>query len=121
MASLLAWMACNLDKDLCIGNLAERSGMSERSFSRHFVAATDETPSRALERLCIEAAQRLLTGGQKPIKAVAKRCGFASEETLRRSFQRRVGVSPQAYRARFSMRAPRAPADYHHSAMVGPP
>ena len=49
MASLLAWMACNLDKDLCIGNLAERSGMSERSFSRHFVAATDETFKKAPE------------------------------------------------------------------------
>ena len=111
MASLLAWMAGNLDKDLSVGKLAERAGMSERSFLRLFVAATGETPSRALERLRIEAARRLLTGGQMPIKTVAARCGFPSQETLRRSFQRRVGVSPQAYRARFSMGGAQASQD----------
>ena len=31
----------------------------------------------------------------------AARCGFGSEETLRRSFVRVLGVSPQAYRERF--------------------
>jgi transcriptional regulator GlxA family with amidase domain len=29
-------------------------------------------------------------------------CGFGSEETLRRSFFRAMGVTPQAYRERFS-------------------
>jgi len=33
---------------------------------------------------------------------VAARCGFGSEETMRRSFLRSMGVTPQAYRERFS-------------------
>jgi AraC-like DNA-binding protein len=32
---------------------------------------------------------------------VAARCGLGSAETLRRVFQRHVGVSPDAYRRRF--------------------
>ena len=36
------------------------------------------------------------------VKRVAQRCGFGSEETMRRSFLRLVSTSPQDYRARFS-------------------
>ena len=34
--------------------------MSERSFSRHYAQATGLTPARAVERLRVEAARRLL-------------------------------------------------------------
>jgi len=37
-----------------------------------------------------------------PIKRIAQRCGFGSEETMRRGFFRQVGIAPQDYRARFS-------------------
>jgi transcriptional regulator GlxA family with amidase domain len=37
-----------------------------------------------------------------PVKRVAARCGFGSEETMRRSFLRLLGATPQAYRERFS-------------------
>ncbi len=33
------------------------------------------------------------------------RCGFGSEETMRRSFLRLLGIPPQAYRERFSSSA----------------
>ncbi len=38
----------------------------------------------------------------RPVKRVAAHCGFGSEETLRRSFLRLLGATPQAYRERFS-------------------
>jgi transcriptional regulator GlxA family with amidase domain len=38
-----------------------------------------------------------------PVKRIAANCGFGSEETLRRSFLRAIGVTPQAYRERFSV------------------
>ena len=37
-----------------------------------------------------------------PVKRAAQRCGFGSEETMRRSFLRHLGASPQAYRERFA-------------------
>ena len=36
------------------------AGMSERSFSRHYVQQVGQTPARAVEALRLEAAKRLL-------------------------------------------------------------
>ncbi|SAK64794.1 AraC family transcriptional regulator [Caballeronia hypogeia] len=99
---LHAWIAENLAADLSIGVLAARVGMSERSFVRHYRAQTGVTPARSIERMRLEAARRLLGDTGLPVKRVAARCGFGSEETMRRGFLRSLGVSPQAYRERFT-------------------
>ncbi len=101
---LHAWVADNLGADLSVTSLAAFSGMSERSFIRHHAQATGETPARAVERIRTEAARRLIEGG-RPIKRIAMQAGFGSEETMRRSFLRLLGVTPQAYRGRFSTAA----------------
>lgn len=98
---LQAWIADNLTGDLSVAALASASGMSERSFVRHYHQATGTTPARAVEQIRVEAARRTLELGL-PVKRAATRCGFGSEETMRRSFLRLLGVSPQAYRQRFS-------------------
>jgi transcriptional regulator GlxA family with amidase domain len=99
---LHAWMLDNLASDLSVATLAAQVGMSERSFVRHYRAHTGNTPARAIEQLRVEAARRLLGDSALPIKRIADRCGFGTEETLRRSFMRAVSVTPQAYRERFS-------------------
>ncbi|MDH0745530.1 DJ-1/PfpI family protein [Pseudomonas sp. GD03842] len=99
---LHAWILDNLASDLSVATLAAKVGMSERSFVRHYRAHTGNTPARAIEQLRVEAARRLLGDSALPIKRIADRCGFGTEETLRRSFLRTVSVTPQAYRERFS-------------------
>ena len=101
-ADLHAWIAENPSADLSVPALASRVGMSERSFVRHYRGATGSTPARAIEQLRVEAARRALGDTALPIKRIAVRCGFGSEETMRRSFLRVVGVTPQAYRERFA-------------------
>jgi transcriptional regulator GlxA family with amidase domain len=96
------WIAEHLTEDLSLPALAQQAAMSERSFSRHYVEATGLTPARAIEHLRVEAARRMLSDSQLPIKRIAQRCGFGSEETMRRSFLRLLSVAPQDYRARFS-------------------
>jgi transcriptional regulator GlxA family with amidase domain len=81
--------------------LASQAGMSERSFSRHNVQATGTTPARAVERLRVEAARRLLSDSRLPVERISQRCGFGSEETMRRSFLRLLAATPQDYRERF--------------------
>jgi transcriptional regulator GlxA family with amidase domain len=100
--ALHAWIAGHLASDLALPALAQQAGMSERSFSRRYGAATGLTPARAVERLRVEAARHLLSDTRLPIKRIAQRCGFGSEETLRRSFVRLLAATPQDYRARFS-------------------
>ena len=96
------WINGHLDGDLSLSVLADHAGMSDRSFSRHYAEATGQTPARAIERLRVDAAQRLLSESRTPVKRIAQRCGFGSEETMRRSFLRLLAVTPQDYRARFT-------------------
>jgi transcriptional regulator GlxA family with amidase domain len=96
------WTKDHLADELSLPVLAARAGMSERSFSRHYVEATGLTPARAVERLRAEAARLLLSETRLPVKRISQRCGFGSEETMRRSFLRVLAVTPQDYRGRFS-------------------
>ncbi|WNJ92946.1 GlxA family transcriptional regulator [Bosea sp. 685] len=98
---LHAWIIANLRGDLSLGALAEAAHMSVRSFARHYHQATGRTPARAVEDLRIETARRLLEQGL-PVARASTRCGFGSEETMRRAFLRRLGTSPQSYRDRFA-------------------
>jgi len=99
---LHGWINTHLADDISLHALAREAGMSERSFSRHYAEATGLTPARAVERLRVEAARRLLSESRQPVKRISERCGFGSEETMRRSFLRLLAVTPQDYRARFS-------------------
>jgi transcriptional regulator GlxA family with amidase domain len=96
------WINRHLNDDLSLSVLADQAGMSERSFSRHYAEATGQTPARAIERLRVEGARRLLSESRTPVKRIAQRCGFGSEETMRRSFLRLLAVTPQDYRSRFT-------------------
>jgi len=96
------WINTHLAGDISLAILAGHAGMSERSFSRRYAAATGLTPGRAVERLRVEAARRLLSETRLPVKRISQRCGFGSEETMRRSFLRLLAATPQNYRARFS-------------------
>jgi transcriptional regulator GlxA family with amidase domain len=95
------WIGQHLADDISLPVLARQAGMSERSFSRHYSQATGLTPVNAVERLRVEAARRLLSESRLPVKRISPRCGFGSEETMRRSFARLLATTPQDYRARF--------------------
>ena len=99
---LHGWVVNHLDGDLSVPALAARMKMSERSFLRYYAAAIGRTPARAMEALRVEAARQLLSTTRLPVKRIATRCGFGSEETLRRSLLRQSGVTPSEYRQRFS-------------------
>jgi transcriptional regulator GlxA family with amidase domain len=100
-ADLHDWLAGHLAENLSLSRLAARAGMSERTFLRRYREATGLSSARALERLRVEAARQLLAETRLPAKRIAARCGFGSEETMRRSFVRLQGVSPQNYRQHF--------------------
>ena len=100
--SLHAWIAEHLSDGLTVSRLAAKALMSERSFVRRYHAATGSTPARAVERMRVEAAQQLLLGTSMSIKRIMQRCGFGSEETMRRSFHRHLATAPREFRERFA-------------------
>ncbi|MEW1655856.1 DJ-1/PfpI family protein [Streptomyces sp. NPDC093707] len=80
--------------------LAAKAGLSPRHLARLFREHTGTTPAGYVEAVRLEAAQTLLANGESAT-ATARRTGIGSDETLRRLFLRRLGVTPSAYRARF--------------------
>jgi len=81
--------------------LARRAGVSTRHLNRMFSQELGMTPSRFVEVSRVEAAQRFLVTGAS-VGRVARASGFGSDETMRRAFQRHLGLAPTAYRERFS-------------------
>lgn len=84
-----------------ITDLARQAGLSPRHLQRRFTAELGIPPAAYVERVRIEAAQRALAEGSDPVGTLARRYGFGTAETLRRTFHRRVGVAPSDYRERF--------------------
>ena len=100
-AALTRWMAGNLATDLSVEALAERCAMSPRNFARRFVEAMNVAPAKYVQSLRVDAARRMLTGGDMPVERIAERCGFASAEAMRLSFKRRLAIRPSDFRSRF--------------------
>ncbi len=101
LRELQTWLTDNLDADLSVPALAERACMSPRNFARAFKREVGMTPAVYVEALRVERARVLLESTHAQVDDVASRCGFGTVETMRRSFRRRLGVSPGHYRDRF--------------------
>jgi AraC family transcriptional activator FtrA len=107
VARLQALMSADLGRTWTLAQLAENAAMSERSLLRRFRQASGSTPLQWLADARLAQARGELELGNRSLAQVAERCGFGSAETLRRQFQRRVGLSPSAYRQRFATRTVR--------------
>lgn len=101
LGKILSWLDENIHLELTVDELAERAAMSPRNFARVFVRDTGMTPARYMDQIRFERAIRLLEDANKPLSAIASESGFSSPEQLRRAFQRRMGITPLEYRARF--------------------
>lgn len=89
-----------------VANLAAKVAMSERHFVRRFTAEVGVPPARFVTRVRVDAARQELERTDDTVAAIARRCGFGTAETLRRTLQRHLGVSPDRYRQRFTHHQP---------------
>jgi len=101
LRDLQLWMLSHLEQELSVARLAERASMSQRNFARHFASSVGVTPGHYVRQIRLNAARRKLEQTPLRVTQIARRCGFGTEESLRRSFVAALGVSPAAYRARF--------------------
>ncbi|WP_328561664.1 helix-turn-helix domain-containing protein [Streptomyces coelicoflavus] len=112
LAALFPWAIERLDRPLGVTDLARRAGMSPRHLNRHFRAVTGTTPLQWLLTQRIRRAQELLENTDDPVDAVATATGMGTATTLRRHFNRTVGVPPDTYRRTFrSPPRPRTDSD----------
>ncbi|MEO3792983.1 helix-turn-helix domain-containing protein [Nonomuraea sp. B10E15] len=106
LAALFPWVLRRLDQPLTVGDLARQANMSSRHLTRHFRSATGTTPLQWLLMQRIRRAQELLETTDDTIDTVASAAGLGTATTLRRHFQRALGVPPDAYRRTFRAPAP---------------
>ena len=102
IAAAEEWMRHHLREALRVDALAQRFGMSPRSFARRFKQATGEPPLAYLHGLRVEAAKRLLESPTRPLREVASAVGYEDVAFFRALFKRRTGAAPASWRRRFA-------------------
>ena len=100
-SELTTWIQTHLNDDLSVEALAGRACLCPRHFSRRFTAEVATSPADFVERLRLDEARRRLCNSDNSIENVGLSVGFKSSDAFRRAFERRLGVSPSDYRARF--------------------
>jgi transcriptional regulator GlxA family with amidase domain len=101
----LIWMAqdlmlTHLASPLRMPDLAERCGLSTRSFNRRFRAAVGRSPLAYLRSIRLDSARELLRQSNLGIGDIAQRCGYHELSHFSRDFARANGSSPQRFRQR---------------------
>lgn len=87
-----------------VSNMAEFCNLTERTLARHFVKSLDTTPKRFVEKVRVNKARELLSGGL-PLPVVPGRCGLHDQQQLQRAFKRQLGTSVSQYVQRFAAEA----------------
>ncbi|EMH4163739.1 GlxA family transcriptional regulator [Pluralibacter gergoviae] len=101
-AKIREWMLAHPQENISIPGLAELFAMSERNFMRTLKKQTGQSPSQFMENVRLELARQFLETSRHGLKQIAFEAGFGSQEQMRRTFKKRLGVSPSDYRHRFS-------------------
>jgi transcriptional regulator GlxA family with amidase domain len=96
------WLQQNFRDHIPTRVLAARAGLAERTFGRHFKAATGHMPAAYVQALRIEAAKAMLEQGDMPIQAVSIDIGYDDVAFFRRLFKRSTGMTPVEYRSHFA-------------------
>ncbi|WP_371479951.1 GlxA family transcriptional regulator [Kitasatospora sp. NBC_00315] len=100
-AAVRSWALEHLDEPLALIELAARSGMSVRTFTRRFREETGSSPGQWLTVQRTERARQLLERTDLTIDQVARESGFGTAASLRLRLRGRLDVAPSAYRRTF--------------------
>jgi AraC-like DNA-binding protein len=93
------------DGDLSLGALSRESGLSPYHFLRTFERLTGITPHQYVLRARLRAAATRLATEAGRVIDVALDSGFGDISNFNRAFRTEFGVSPRAYRQRYTARA----------------
>lgn len=96
------WLADNYAAANPVAKMAERSGMSTRTFVRRFRRATGYAPLEYVQTLRIEEAKQFLETSDERIEDIAQRVGYEDAAPFRKLFRRKTGVTPSRYRQRWN-------------------
>ncbi len=92
------WLVEHAGEPFTLASLASVAGVSERTLTRQFRAATGASVKSYATKLRLEHARTLLRDRRLSVQSVAERCGFADARQLRRLWRNHFANSPSAER-----------------------
>jgi transcriptional regulator GlxA family with amidase domain len=98
---LLDYLRENLTKQHTVDELATRTAMSRRTFTRHFSKATGMTLVEWLVNERLQRTRELLETTSLPVERISDLVGFQTPVSLRQHFRKRFQVSPRDWRRTF--------------------
>lgn len=101
-SELTTWILSHLSNDLSVEALAGRACLCPRHFSRRFKDEVGTSPAEFVDKLRLDEARHRLSNGDNSIENVGFSVGFKSADAFRRSFERRLGITPGDYRRHFT-------------------
>lgn len=87
---------------ILVEDLALQFAVGRRNFERRFKQATHNTPVEYIQRVKMEAAKKCLETSRKNVSEVMYDVGYTDPKAFRAVFKKITGLSPVAYRNRYS-------------------
>jgi len=82
-----------------VRDLLREVPLSRRVLESRFARLLGRTPHEEIVRVKLDRVKRLLRDTDLPLKAIARRAGFSSEDYLNVAFKRSFGMPPGRYRS----------------------
>lgn len=101
LSDALEWAQKHLKQAITVDDLAARSLMTRRTFTRNFRQITGTTLSQWLLHQRLALARRQLETTDRSIEQIASDAGFGSAVSLRQHFAAVLHTSPSTYRREF--------------------
>lgn len=104
LASMMEAVRNNLADSHSLSSMAAATGMSSRTFQRHFTHFTGVPAKQWLTNQRVARSCELLETTNLSIDRISHAVGFASSESMRYHFRQVVELSPNQYRMRFAQK-----------------
>ena len=95
---IASFVECHIADKIDFRSIAEKKGLSLRSFFRLWKEQFKETPAQYLIARRLELAKRLLSRTDLCIDDISSQSGFSSTVYFIQTFKKHCGVTPGAYR-----------------------
>lgn len=92
----------SLEQNISVGDLAALVNMQAGQFTRQFYHSTQQTPYQFVIERRLRQAYDMLSESDEEICEIALKCGFSSQSHFSTVFKKLRGLSPAAYRKRFT-------------------
>jgi len=92
----------NFQHKITVDELASMFALGRRNLERRFKKATSNTVVEYIQRVKIEAAKISLESSRENVNEVMYKVGYTDTKAFRTTFRRITGLSPVAYRNKYS-------------------